>query len=72
MALHNFIRRNCEDNVTIAAVRNAAEYTYADIPDCAYLAALDEAVVATDEDVEMAEVRHRIKAELYQIRRNGR
>ncbi|KAI8007417.1 L10-interacting MYB domain-containing protein, partial [Camellia lanceoleosa] len=71
MALHNFIRRNCDDDATIAVVRNATEYTYADIPDRADLAALDEAVVSTDDDVEMAEVRHRIRAELYQIRRNG-
>ncbi|GMP43144.1 hypothetical protein CsSME_00012625 [Camellia sinensis var. sinensis] len=72
MALHNFIRRNYEDDATIAAVRNAAEYTYADISDRADLAALHEPMVATDEDVEMEEVRHRIRAELYQIRCNGR
>ncbi|CAL5343453.1 unnamed protein product [Camellia sinensis] len=71
MALHNFIYRNCEDDELIAAVRNAAEYTYADIPDCADLAALDDAMMPTDEDVEMAQVRHRIRAELSQIRLNA-
>lgn len=54
MALHNFIRRNCEDNALVVAVRNAVEYTYDDIPDCADLAALDDVVMPTDEDVEMA------------------
>lgn len=72
MALHNFIRRNCEDDALVVAVRNAAEYTYDDILDRADLATLDDAVMPMDEDVEMAQVRHRIRAELYQIRRNGR
>ncbi|XP_028077594.1 protein FAR1-RELATED SEQUENCE 8-like [Camellia sinensis] len=64
MALDNFIRRNCEDDATIAAVRNAAEYTYDDIPDRADLAALDEAVVPTDEDVDMAKRRLEINDEV--------
>ncbi|GMQ00161.1 hypothetical protein CsSME_00047368 [Camellia sinensis var. sinensis] len=72
MALYNFIRRNCEDDALVVAVRNAAEYTYDDISYRADLAAQDEAVMPTDEDVEMTEVRHRIRTELYQIRRNGR
>ncbi|GMP92962.1 hypothetical protein CsSME_00042991 [Camellia sinensis var. sinensis] len=74
MALHNFTRRNCEDDALVVAVRNTAEYTYDDIPDRTDLASLHDALMPTDEDVdvEMAQVRHRIRAELYQIRQNAR
>ncbi|XP_028105591.1 uncharacterized protein LOC114304647, partial [Camellia sinensis] len=54
MALHNFIRRS-EDDALVVAVRTTAEYTYDNIPDRADLAALDDAVMPTNEDVEMAQ-----------------
>ncbi|KAI8010917.1 L10-interacting MYB domain-containing protein [Camellia lanceoleosa] len=69
---NNYVEANCEDDAIVVAVRNAAEYTYNNIPDRVNLAALDEAIMPMDEDIEMAEVHHRIRAELYQIRRNGR
>ncbi|GMQ10329.1 hypothetical protein CsSME_00053377 [Camellia sinensis var. sinensis] len=68
MALHNFICRNCEDDELDVVVRNAAEYTYKDILNRANLDTLDNAMMPTDKDVEMAQVRHQIRAELYQIR----
>lgn len=54
MALHNFIRRNSDDDEIVVAVSSAAEYRYADMPDRDDLAALDDAMTPGDDDVEMA------------------
>ncbi|CAL5370245.1 unnamed protein product [Camellia sinensis] len=71
MALHNFIRRNSVDDKIIVAVTNAAEYRYPDMRDRDDLAALDEAMMPGDDDVEMAQLRARIRAELVAIWRNA-
>ncbi|KAI8031532.1 hypothetical protein LOK49_LG01G02614 [Camellia lanceoleosa] len=51
---------------------NATEYRYADMPDRDDLAALDDAMMPGDDDVEMAQLRARIRAELVTIWRNAR
>ncbi|GMP80788.1 hypothetical protein CsSME_00035768 [Camellia sinensis var. sinensis] len=71
MALHNFIRRNSVDDKIIVAIGNAAEYRYPDMRDRDDLAALDDAMMPGDDDVEMAQLRARIRAELVAIWRNA-
>ncbi|GMQ01522.1 hypothetical protein CsSME_00048131 [Camellia sinensis var. sinensis] len=71
-ALHNFIRRNSVDDQIVVAVSNVVKYIYADMPDRDDLAALDDAMMPGDDDVEMAQLRARIRAELVAIWRNAR
>lgn len=63
MALHNFIRRNSEDDELVVAVSNAAEYTYADMPDRADLAGLEDAMMPANKDIEFEQVQDRMRAE---------
>ncbi|CAL5429173.1 unnamed protein product [Camellia sinensis] len=72
MALHNFICRNSVDDEIVIAVSSAAEYRYADMPDQDDLAALDDAMMPGDDDVEMAQLRARIRAKLVTIWRKAR
>ncbi|XP_028115696.1 uncharacterized protein LOC114313514 [Camellia sinensis] len=72
MALHNFIRRNSVDDEIVVAVSSAAEYRYVDMPDRDDLAALDDVMMLGDDDVEMAQLRGRIRAELVTIWRKAR
>ncbi|GMP25046.1 hypothetical protein CsSME_00002095 [Camellia sinensis var. sinensis] len=63
MALHNFIRRNSVDDEIVVAVSSAAEYRYMDTADRDDLAALDDVMMSGDDDVDMAQLRVRIRAE---------
>ncbi|KAI8019394.1 hypothetical protein LOK49_LG04G01940 [Camellia lanceoleosa] len=51
---------------------SAAEYRYTDMPDQDDLATLDDAMMPGDDDIEMAQLRARIRAELVAIWRNAR
>ncbi|KAI8029686.1 hypothetical protein LOK49_LG01G03082 [Camellia lanceoleosa] len=64
------LARHVDDKI-IVAVSNAPEYRYPDMRDREDLAALDDAMMPGDEDVEMAQLRARIRAELVGLWRNA-
>ncbi|GMP79194.1 hypothetical protein CsSME_00034838 [Camellia sinensis var. sinensis] len=72
MALHTFIHKNSVDDEIFVAVSSAAEYKYMDMADQDDLAALYDVMMPGDNDVEMAQLRVHIRAELVAIWRNTR
>ncbi|GMP45943.1 hypothetical protein CsSME_00014277 [Camellia sinensis var. sinensis] len=72
MALHNFIHRNSRNDEIVAAVTSVAEYSYANMDDQDDLAALDDVMIPRNDDIEMVQLRARIRVELVAIWRNAR
>ncbi|CAL5384068.1 unnamed protein product [Camellia sinensis] len=72
MALHNFIHRNSRNDEIVAAVTSVAEYSYANMDDQDDLAALDDVMIPRNDNIEMVQLRARIRVELVAIWRNAR
>ncbi|CAL5347421.1 unnamed protein product [Camellia sinensis] len=72
MALHNFIRRNSNEDEAFNWVANAEHFIFSDMPNAAGVGDDDELDPAGDDDIEMNEFRKSIRNVLVQNRRELR